>query len=166
MRLHSRRLEQTYMIKEIKGNLLESNVDVMCHQVNCQGVMRSGIAKSIREKYLVVYEQYHLLCNTVAKDKLLGKIQPVLIDDSTPKGKWVINMFSQENYGYDKKRYTSYDAFWNCLNLIVVNVSPDKTIGFPKYIGCCRGGANWNIIEKMIEEVLGEREVYIYDLGI
>ena len=29
------------------GNLLESDCDYICHQVNCQGKMNSGIAKSI-----------------------------------------------------------------------------------------------------------------------
>ena len=154
------------MIKEIKGDLLQSDVDVICHQVNCQGAMRSGIAKSIREKYPNVFFQYDLLCKSGVKDQLLGEIQPVLIDNSTPQGKWVVNMFSQENYGYDGRRYTSYDAFWNCLNLIHTTMNSDKTIGFPKNIGCCRGGANWEVIRKMIEEVFKDREVYIYDLGV
>ena len=40
------------------GNLLESDMDYICHQVNCQGRMASGIAKSIREKWPEVYEAY------------------------------------------------------------------------------------------------------------
>ena len=35
-------------------------------------------------------------------------------------------------------------------------INPEKTIAFPARIGCVRGGANWNVILKMIEEVLGE----------
>ena len=45
-------------VKYYNGDLLESGCDYICHQVNCQGVMGSGIAKSIREKWPVVFEKY------------------------------------------------------------------------------------------------------------
>jgi hypothetical protein len=74
-------------------------------------------------------------------------------------------MFAQQHYGYDGRRYTSYDAFWNCLNLIKQLVPKGKTIGFPEKIGCGRGGANWPVILEMITEVLGtEYKVFIYYL--
>ena len=77
----------------------------------------------------------------------------------------IVNFFSQFNYGYDGCRYTSYDAFWECLNRLKNALQKDSRIGFPKNIGCGLGGANWNIIEKMIEEVLGKDFiVYIYEL--
>lgn len=43
-------------IKFIEGNLLDSTTDIICHQVNCQGKMSSGVAKAIREKYPKVYD--------------------------------------------------------------------------------------------------------------
>lgn len=39
------------MIKHIKGDIFQSSADVILHQVNCQGVMGSGVAKQVREKY-------------------------------------------------------------------------------------------------------------------
>ena len=42
----------------VKGDLLEANLDYYCHQVNCQGKMGSGIAKSIKEKWPIVYKEY------------------------------------------------------------------------------------------------------------
>ena len=152
------------------GNLLESDCDYICHQVNCQGKMNSGIAKSIREKWPVVYNNYMEKYNIVngVSGALLGDIQIVgLWDDfyATDFHQSVINMFSQEHYGYDGRRYTSYDAFWNCLHLIKKTVPKRSKIGFPGYIGCVRGGANWNVIYEMISEVLGQDyEVYIYFL--
>ena len=47
------------MITYVKGNLLESDCNYICHQVNCQGRMGSGIAGQIREKWPIVYEMYH-----------------------------------------------------------------------------------------------------------
>ena len=174
------------MVQFVQGDLLKSNCDFICHQVNCQGKMNSGIAKQIREKWPVVYHNYMAKYNSVSDtadtlagqyegggptigEMLLGSIQVVgLWEDyyATPIHQSVINMFSQEYYGYDGRRYTSYDAFWNCLNLIKQTVPKGKTIGFPKRIGCDRGGANWNIILAMITEVLAEDyEVFIYYLN-
>ena len=42
------------MVNYVKGNLLESDCDYICHQVNCQGVMNSGIARQIREKWPII----------------------------------------------------------------------------------------------------------------
>ena len=151
------------------GNILDSGADIICHQVNCQGKMNSGVAKAIRQKWPKVYTEYKAKCDyeeaTIndifcgcenppidSSECLLGDIQVVLIDEN----KAVINMFAQQYYGYDKKRYTSYDAFWNCLWKIKRYINPEKTIAFPYNIGCVRGGANWNIIYAMIVEVLGK----------
>ena len=147
-------------IYEKKGSLLDANVEYYCHQVNCQGRMRSGIAKAIREKWPVVYDSYI----QVASPVWLGCVQKVVVDVSQ---KTVINMFAQEYYVYDGKRYTSYDAFWSCLGAIRDSVPKGSKIGFPAKIGCGLGGANWKIIREMIIEVLGEDyEVYIYELEV
>ena len=74
-------------------------------------------------------------------------------------------MFAQDGYGYDGRRYTSYDAFWACLGEITKTVPKGSTIAFPDHIGCCRGGANWEVIRTMIEVVLGwDYKVYLYKL--
>ena len=156
------------MVTFHNGNILDSGADIICHQVNCQGAMNSGVAKAIRQKWPKVYTEYKAKCDyeeaTVNdlygqyenpidwSECLLGDIQVVLVEEN----KAVINMFAQQYYGYDQKRYTSYDAFWYCLGRIKRIINPEKTIAFPARIGCVRGGANWNVILKMIEEVLGE----------
>ena len=160
-------------MNHVIGDLLTSDCDYICHQVNCQGKMNSGIAKSIREKWPVVYNNYMIKCNdtivTVGHSPdMLGDIQVVDLYEYNvmPEFKQsVINMFAQQHYGYDGRRYTSYDAFWNCLNLIKQAVPKGKKIGFPGRIGCVRGGANWDVIYEMINQVLGQDyEVYIYFL--
>lgn len=166
------------------GNLLESDCDYICHQVNCQGKMNSGIAKSIRNKWPVVYNNYMAKYNETEKYLLAAcggyEISPdvseVLLGDIQLVGLWdnyyatdfhqsVINMFAQQHFGYDGRRYTSYDAFWSCLGKIKGVVPAGKKIGFPGRIGCVRGGANWDVIYEMINQVLGQDyEVYIYFL--
>ena len=168
------------MVTFHNGNILDSGADIICHQVNCQGAMNSGVAKAIRQKWPKVYTEYKAKCDyeeaTVNdlygkyespidwSECLLGDIQVVLVDEN----KVVINMFAQQYYGYDQKRYTSYDAFWYCLDRIKRVINPEKTIAFPARIGCVRGGANWNVILTMIEEVLGADynvEIWDFDKG-
>jgi O-acetyl-ADP-ribose deacetylase (regulator of RNase III) len=156
------------------GDLLDAPVDYICHQVNCQGRMGSGIAKQIRERWPIVYEQYIAGFKAIEEESinwedeldvsevLLGRLQQIKVNDTQT----VINMFAQQYYGYDGKRYTSYDAFWACLGGIRDSVPKGSKIGFPWQIGCGLGGANWEVIMTMIEEVLAEDfEVYIYILG-
>ena len=157
------------MINYIKGNLLDSTCNYICHQVNCQGVMGSGVASQIRAKWPNVYSEYLEKCKNNPSSALLSSIQFIKIADweeegFRPSGQWVVNMFSQENYGYDDIQYTSYDAFWECLNWLKSCTSPKyDTIAFPKGIGCGLGGANWDVIEKMIDVVFNDYSVYIYE---
>lgn len=151
------------MVLMRKGNILDSGADVICHQVNCMGKMNSGVAKAIREKWPEVYERYRAMYENEVD--LLGKIQPIYIAENNCV---VINMFAQYNYGYDGRRYTSYDAFWNCLQEIKKYLNPGVTIAFPARIGCVRGGASWEIIQTMIVKTLAKDyivEFWDYDKG-
>lgn len=148
------------MIHYINANLLDSDCNFICHQVNCQGKMGSGVAKQIRDRWPEVYSNYA----RVANSKMLGKVQILYIEDANIPRQCVVNMFSQENYGYDGARYTSYDAFWNCLNELKNEIPKGATVAFPYKIGCGLGGANWEIIEKMIDIVFKDYGVFIYKL--
>lgn len=155
------------MIHYVKGNLLDSNCDYICHQVNCQGVMASGIAKQIRERWSWVFTSYHEYCMRCMTngESPLGNIWGVCIDPSDRNTRWVVNMFAQDTFGYTGKRFTSYDAFASCLEAMRDRLPKDKTIGFPKNIGCGLGGGDWNVISALIEDILGEvYDVYIYEL--
>ena len=135
--------------------------------------MNSGVAKAIREKWPIVFEKYQKAyifaedCSindkklTTIATYLLGESQFVKINDNQQ----VVNMFAQNGYGYDGRRYTSYDAFWSCLGKIK-NIAPKGSkIAFPYNIGCCRGGANWEVIYSMIVAVLNEDyDIYFYRL--
>ena len=155
------------MISFIKQDLTTSDADYICHQVNCQGKMNSGVAKAIREKWPIVYTTYW--DTFLNENNLLGTILLVNLNDcgptTWPQSPIIVNMFAQDSYGYDGKRYTSYDAFWSCLYEIRGIVPKGSKIGFPKGIGCGLGGANWQVIETMICEMLDDDyKVYIYEL--
>jgi O-acetyl-ADP-ribose deacetylase (regulator of RNase III) len=134
--------------------MFESGADVMLHQVNCQGVMGSGIAKQVKNKYPHVFARYKELCDRHDdKSLLLGVAQCVKADDNS----YIVNLFSQENFGYDGRCYTNYEALRQCLEFVKTGVCFEgDTIAIPYLIGCCRGGGNWDIVYKMIEEVFSD----------
>lgn len=143
------------MIKHIKCDIFESGADIICHQVNCQGVMGSGVAKQVREKYPWVYAHYKQLCRNFKhrKEDLLGMVQGTYINED----KKILNLYTQLNYGYDGKCYTNYDALKKALEYIPVYYH-NKTIAIPYLMGCHRGGGDWNVVYKMIEEVFADFE--------
>ena len=154
------------MIRYVKGDITKSDCDIICHQVNCQGAMNSGVAKAIREKWPEVYEVYDAWCNrSIWSKDLLGKMQAVEID--SVKKRYIVNLYAQQHYGYEGARYTDYEAFYNSISHLAIELAaaPEKTIAFPYKIGCVRGGANWKIIKTMIEEVFAGRDVTFYYLN-
>lgn len=64
------------MIKEIQGDLLTCGADIICHQVNFEGVMGGGVALSIRNKLLLengLYQQYQNYC-AVFQETAIGTV--------------------------------------------------------------------------------------------
>lgn len=158
------------MIQHKIGDLFESNADFIAHQVNCQGVMGSGVAKQVRTLFPRAYARYHDVCTYKTKP-LLGHVQ--ICDEVLPNGErvYIANLFAQDRYGYGGKRYTDYDAFRSCLcelrkraELFQVLYGKEPQIAMPYRIGCDRGGGDWNIISKIIEEELASFDVTLYKL--
>lgn len=149
------------MLKHIKGDIFESDADVILHQVNCQGVMGSGVAKQVREKYPVVFEQYKAWCDdpNIRKD-LLGKIQAVHTNKTGKR--MIVNLFAQDNFGYDGNCYTNYEALKQCLEEVNKQFA-GRTVAIPYLMACHRGGGDWAVVFKMIEEALIDCDVTLYE---
>lgn len=154
--------------KIIEGNLLDADTEFICHQVNCQGKMASGVAKAIRSKYPEVYRYYRFMYEEfISKNQsLLGQAQyvPIYEQNNVKKPYYCINMFAQDKFGYDGKQYTSIEAFRNCLRQINM-WAKDKDVAFPWKIACVRGGANWDeVLPMILEELTDVKEIYFYRL--
>ena len=143
------------------GDLLKASEYFKVHQVNCQGVMGSGIAKSIKEKYPKVFEEYknfYKFCKSIPNNQSpLGIAQISMIENGA-----IINLFGQDGYG--KGRQTNYEAFYQGLENIkrqIMNNNYPREVAFPYKIGSDRGGADWNIILTMINVVFNDTDFSI-----
>lgn len=168
------------MIRVIDGDLFTTNARFIVHQVNCKGVMGSGVAKQVRNKYPHVFVEYKKVCS----EDMLGKIQVVpcnpkilhlckdnhCVSISIPyPQQFIINVFAQGSYGYDGKQYTDLDALEKCFKSIRTltherNNNNGATIAMPWKIGCCRGGADWDTVYTMIDEIFSNNQVELWRL--
>ena len=145
------------MVTVVKGNLLNASEKIIAHQVNCQKKMNSGVAKAIREKWPIVFEKYQ------KAESQLGFVDFILIDNNYH---YVANMYAQDNYGYDGKQYTNYDAFRQCCKKIVEtcrNLSK-YTVAMPYKIASDRGGADWDKIMDILLEEFTDIDLTLYKL--
>lgn len=62
----------------LNGDVFTAPFDAIAHQVNCRGVMNSGVAKTVRERYPEAFDAYKKLCDETPNPfDLLGKGQCV-----------------------------------------------------------------------------------------
>jgi len=139
------------MIKIVDGDILNATEDILAHQVNCMGIMGSGIAKQIKDKYPDVFNQYRkFFVNN--KFTALGKCQIVKAEEN----KYIANLFGQYKYGRDKQ-YTDYDALEEALVSLKISAKDhNKSVAIPFNIGCGLAGGSWKVVYKIIEEVFDD----------
>lgn len=125
---------------------------IICHQVNCKGVMGSGLAKQIKDKHPEVYQAYKEKCACIERGiGGLGDVQlvPIL---NVSVSHIIANIFGQYDYGRCK-RYTDYDALKKAFGVLAKDCG-QCVIRLPYGIGCGLGGGNWDIVSKIIVDEL------------
>ncbi len=134
----------------IEKDILTVDKGIIFHQVNCKGVMGSGVALALKNKWPVVFEAYQAHCKAAGADwHLLGDAQIVPVAENL----YVCNVFSQYDYGYGQK-HTEYSAIDHALqysNLPSEYLDSDLPCYFPYKFGSDRGGGDWNVVKAIIE---------------
>lgn len=148
------------MISYVSGDILTPNAEeravIVCHQVNCKGVMGAGLALQVRRKHPGVYRLYRDKCSQIAAGiGGLGDVQfcSVLAD----AGYVVANIFGQDRYGKGEC-FTNYDALWKAFRTIAATF-PAHVIRIPYKLGCGLAGGDWSVVSAIIEETLGKAGV-------
>lgn len=150
-------------ISFIQGDLFTTDAELILHQVNCRGVMGSGVALGVRQQYPQVFEAYSALCaiHKPTPAELLGTVQFCDIGG----GQMVVNLFAQKDFGYDGKCYTDYDALRTALCKVAGYARRQQlTVALPYRMACHRGGGDWSVVSAIIEEEFADVDVLIYAL--
>lgn len=136
----------TMSVNLIEGNILtpptHNENTIICHQVNCRAAMGAGLARQIRDKWPVVFDEYVKVCSP----KKLGDFQVVQVAPQL----YVANLFGQSSFGRDK-RQTNYAALGTAL-FRAMKEHPNATFRVPYGLGCGLAGGNWVTVLNLIEE--------------
>jgi len=150
-------------IRYRKGDLFATDIKTIVHGCNAQGVMGSGVAKIVKERYPEAFEMYKYAASMHTPKELMGK-NIIWFGDKT-----IVNSVTQETYGRAPKRYVDYDAVRLCMNRIQTFFGdPDSVhhiteIAMPQ-IGAGLGGGDWNVIGSIIESELKTIRPVVYVL--
>lgn len=91
------------MIKHVIGDMFASDANVFVHQVNCKGVMGSGVAKRVRHLFPETYYEYKRMCREHEdSSELLGNVL-TRYEQHAGREIYIANLFAQNGYGYDGK---------------------------------------------------------------
>lgn len=139
-------------MKQVIGDITTVEKGYILQQVNCQGVMGSGVAKAIYTKWPIVRREYLKYCRDksgVQSSSILGAIQVVRVGEEDDL--YVVNMFTQDTYGHVGK-HTSYDGLDFALNTFFqYQWRPLPLPVHHPMIGSGLGGGHWPIIAEIIK---------------
>lgn len=154
------------MIEYINKNVTTPERGIIAHGCNCQGVMGSGVALAVKNKWPRAFERYVAVCGMSAtKSNLLGLAHIVNVGDEL----YVSNMFTQEKYGRDGKRYADPQAIEEALQdtFAFARSTGNLPIYMPR-VGCGLGGLKWERdvepVVKKLAESFPEINVFVCDL--
>jgi O-acetyl-ADP-ribose deacetylase (regulator of RNase III) len=159
------------MIEYITKDITTVTHGVVAHGCNVQGKFGAGVAKSIRTKWPEVYDSYIQKCsiNPTHPALLLGQCDIVQLGGDM----YVANLFTQLNYGREKKAYASPDAIYEAVQTCMQFCLDSQVIWedfLPLYmprIGCGLGGLDWDKDVGPAVEHLAEQlnvQLYVCDL--
>lgn len=153
----------------VKGNLLEAVEPVIMHGCNAQGVMGSGVAKYVRDKWPEAYEDYKEFCGSAEFSGDLVGTNHYFGVFNGDEPKLLINAITQDTYGEGKQaRYTAILECIDSANIDFEHLSDDDgilQIAIP-LIGCGLGGLKWDILLELLEEIEERHpiEFVVYEL--
>jgi O-acetyl-ADP-ribose deacetylase (regulator of RNase III) len=139
-------------MEEVIKDILTVERGIICHQANCIGAMGAGLAKSIRDLWPHIYDDYYKAVKN--QEFNMGDCR---IAQAAP-GVFVAHLAGQQGIGYRKKQ-TDYHSLRKAFRNLRRQINGSYVllrmpIYIPYGIGCGLGGGDWEVVRKIIEEEL------------
>lgn len=147
-------------IQYVSGDIFTNryNAEALAHGCNCKGAMGAGVAKSFREHYPEMYQEYRRRCKSEPSQFNLGD-SFLWKENGKP---WVFNLGTQEDYWH---RRATYDAIEKSLETMKHQADKEgiSSIAMPR-IGAGYGGLSWKKIRPIVERVFNDwpGTLYVY----
>lgn len=158
------------MVKEMdfayqRGNLVDAflngDVDHIISGSNCFCTMGAGLAQTIKSR---LPEMYEADCQTIKGD--ITKLGSFSYHDYGYR--FGFNAYIQYNYGRNGRQlnYEALEASLFAIDSFLkerCGSGQPQTIGLPM-IGCGLAGGHWEVVVKIVRDVLQSHCVYIYQI--
>lgn len=151
---------ETPQVVEIQGDVLAprgEGLKIIAHVIPDLNVPwgGAGFASSLRRKHPAVWEQFQADAPPKSHGLQLGQVYTGQIAEQVS----VVHMVAQHGIGQSKTQRLRYAALADCL-VKVRDLAKESgaSVHMPR-VGTGHGGANWDIVKELIQEVLVDRGV-------
>lgn len=127
---------------------------IVAHGCNCQGVMGSGVALAVRNKWPQAYELYKKVCTLYDNNEdMLGLAHFVTVehDEDNEPQLVVANLITQHSFGRDGRVYADLDAIATSLERTFRYATETRLPVYMPRIGCGLGGLKWDDVGPVVE---------------
>lgn len=139
-------------IQYLRGDIFESDAQVIVNTVNCEGYMGKGLALSFKQRYPRMFSIYQEECQR-------GKIRigrPSLYKESDP---WILNFPTKDKWRANSKlEYLDKGLKYFVANYKKVGI---KSIAFPK-LGAQNGKLSWDDVGPLMARYLSQIDIDVY----
>ena len=165
------------MIKTINKDILTVDKGVIVHSVNCIGAV-GGLAGAIARKWPKNAEEYR---SHVNRQKMPIMLLGSVFDVNVAHNVVVANLFGQNKVGTNQRQteYAALIAGFKRIASTHFEGNDKKTVDFGRFgledvqivlddiyipykIGCGLGGADWNIVEEIINKIFDSSHFNVY----
>lgn len=147
------------MLNYVQGDLFDSQADIIAHGCNCRGGFGSGVAKIVATKFPKA--RWYYLDKFEEDGWKLGDVQFVKLNSGDT---YIANCATQDAYLPRGVNHADYDGIRLAMERVKAFAQEKGlTVAIPK-IGAGLAGGDWNVIEKILEEVFSDYDITIYYL--
>lgn len=148
------------MIRYMRGNLLDADVEALVNPVNAVGVMGKGLAAEFKTWYPDIFKEYATACK---QDKVqIGSMFVTEAEEFTGP-RWVIHFPTKQHWRDPTKLKWVEDGLRDLQN--VIGQRRIHSIAIPA-LGCGNGGLEWPVVRGLIESTLSDLddvEIVVYE---
>lgn len=149
------------LLNIVKGDLLDSNEDIIGHQCNCVTRSSRGLAAAIFHRYPYAND-YHLPPAPPAPPAPSPEGRPArtvgtyrVYGDPAKGQRLVLNLYAQYQPGYvEAEKSLRLQWFQSALESFMRDIYPHRIrLGLPHLIGCGLAGGDWNQYSTIIQQL-------------
>lgn len=144
------------LIKYLTGEVITTKSDYIAFPANTEGIMGSGLALDIKNKYPNVWVEYKRKCKDIGTG-LFGTYIPINVVDSNLI---ILACFTQTSASHNSKT-TNLNELKKIFKQLEKTTKEKKTITIPYRYGCGVNNASWNEVHKILYDIFDKSDVIL-----